>query len=145
MDAILPILLMAIFLLVIIISISIPIRIAKSRNLSKSHLDTVKMLTYLGLIFGITWIVALILACVYPEGTERTYSLYRPSSRRYSASQNEIGDLLKSKFPDDPVEATVGDPVKCENCSRMIGKLETPAVWKDHVVCMTCHKVLSAG
>lgn len=32
----------------------------------------------------------------------------------------------------------------CENCGRMIGKLEPACVWQEHVVCGTCHSVLSA-
>ena len=33
----------------------------------------------------------------------------------------------------------------CENCGRQIGKLETPMVWKERVVCGKCHKVLRGG
>src|SRR5438270_2514435 len=28
---------------------------------------------------------------------------------------------------------------KCENCGRVIGKLEQPYVWRKHVVCAQCH------
>ena len=30
----------------------------------------------------------------------------------------------------------------CANCGRQIGKLETPMVWKQHVVCQACRKLL---
>ncbi len=30
----------------------------------------------------------------------------------------------------------------CANCGRQIGKLETPMVWKQDVVCQACHKLL---
>lgn len=33
----------------------------------------------------------------------------------------------------------------CANCGRMIGKLETPYVWREKVVCEPCHKVLASG
>jgi hypothetical protein len=33
---------------------------------------------------------------------------------------------------------------KCANCGRVIGKLETPMVWRDNVVCAVCHAKLSA-
>lgn len=32
----------------------------------------------------------------------------------------------------------------CENCGGAIGKLETPRVWNDVVVCVSCHAKLSA-
>ncbi|MGC9260811.1 MAG: hypothetical protein ACP5I8_12170 [Phycisphaerae bacterium] len=32
----------------------------------------------------------------------------------------------------------------CENCGRLIGKLETPMVWQDHVVCAECNALLMA-
>lgn len=31
----------------------------------------------------------------------------------------------------------------CENCGRMIGRLETPHLYGEHVVCTTCHGHLS--
>ncbi len=33
----------------------------------------------------------------------------------------------------------------CENCGRQIGKLETPMVWKERVVCGDCYGRLSAS
>ena len=32
----------------------------------------------------------------------------------------------------------------CANCGRAIGKLETPRVWQNHVVCAECEKRLTA-
>jgi hypothetical protein len=32
----------------------------------------------------------------------------------------------------------------CANCETIIGNLETPFVWRDHVVCATCHRRLEA-
>jgi hypothetical protein len=33
---------------------------------------------------------------------------------------------------------------QCENCGGPIGKLETPMLFNDHVVCAKCHATLSA-
>jgi hypothetical protein len=33
---------------------------------------------------------------------------------------------------------------KCSNCDRAIGRLETPQVWKESVVCAECHARLEA-
>ena len=33
---------------------------------------------------------------------------------------------------------------RCENCSAPIGKLESPQIWNDHIVCTDCHRKLSA-
>ena len=32
---------------------------------------------------------------------------------------------------------------ECENCGRVIGKLETPFLWAERIVCSKCHKRLS--
>lgn len=34
---------------------------------------------------------------------------------------------------------------QCENCGRSIGKLETPRLWSERVVCTECHEILSGG
>ena len=34
---------------------------------------------------------------------------------------------------------------QCENCERRIGKLETPYIFKDKVVCGQCHKLLGGS
>jgi hypothetical protein len=31
----------------------------------------------------------------------------------------------------------------CENCGAVIGKLETPSVWQDHIVCPPCYAKLT--
>ncbi|MCL2645714.1 MAG: addiction module protein [Phycisphaerales bacterium] len=41
-------------------------------------------------------------------------------------------------------EAVVTTVLKvCENCGQTIGKLETPNVWKEHIVCAACYKKLA--
>ena len=32
----------------------------------------------------------------------------------------------------------------CENCGRQMGKLETPMIWQEHVVCLVCHTRLTS-
>lgn len=46
--------------------ISIPAFIAKRRGIpiSSSTMGTIRILSFFGLVFGVTWIVALVLACV---------------------------------------------------------------------------------
>jgi hypothetical protein len=33
---------------------------------------------------------------------------------------------------------------QCSNCGRVIGNLETPNIWQQHVVCAECHERLAA-
>ena len=33
-------------------------------------------------------------------------------------------------------------PEKCDNCGATIGRLETPMIWDEHVVCAACYKKL---
>jgi ABC-type antimicrobial peptide transport system permease subunit len=55
------------FILAVVILYSVPLGIAQGRNVSAANIQTIKLLSFLGLFFGVTWIVALILACVYPS------------------------------------------------------------------------------
>lgn len=48
--------------------IQIPIMIARGRGLSGVELTTIVVLSWCGLIFGITWLVALVLALVWQPG-----------------------------------------------------------------------------
>lgn len=34
-------------------------------------------------------------------------------------------------------------PEHCANCGALIGRLETPCVWKDEIVCVDCHERLA--
>ena len=43
----------------------VPIMIAKSRGISESELTTIAILSWLGLLIGITWIIALVLSLVW--------------------------------------------------------------------------------
>jgi ribosomal protein L37AE/L43A len=35
------------------------------------------------------------------------------------------------------------NPEACSNCGSQIGKLETPYIWEQHIVCEECHDKLS--
>lgn len=37
------------------------------------------------------------------------------------------------------------EPTICENCGRVIGALETPCVFEEHVVCAACYAILDAA
>lgn len=61
------IMLMLAFLLVVLVVflIRVPIIVAKSRNVSPEKIGTIALLSWLGLLFGVTWVVALILALIW--------------------------------------------------------------------------------
>lgn len=52
----------------LIFLIQIPIYIARGRCLSKTDITTITILSWCGLIFGITWFVALVLSLVWQSG-----------------------------------------------------------------------------
>jgi hypothetical protein len=55
----------------LIFLIQIPILIARGRGLSGSDLTTIMILSWCGLIFGVTWFVALILSLVWRPGANQ--------------------------------------------------------------------------
>ncbi|MCL2758023.1 MAG: SHOCT domain-containing protein [Alphaproteobacteria bacterium] len=48
-----------------IVIIRIPIIIAKNRGITDSNLTTIAVLSWFGLFFGITWVIALVLSLVW--------------------------------------------------------------------------------
>ena len=52
-------------LIVAILIIRIPIVIAKNRGITGGDLTTIGLLSWLGIFFGVTWVVALILAFIW--------------------------------------------------------------------------------
>jgi len=50
----------------LIFLIQIPIFIAKGRGISGSELTTIIVLSWCGVFFGVTWLVALVLSLVWP-------------------------------------------------------------------------------
>jgi len=60
------IILAVIFILFIAIKVfTLPISIAKNKNLESKDITTIRILTWCGLFSGITWLVALCLALSY--------------------------------------------------------------------------------
>ena len=48
-----------------ILFLQIPVMIAKNRGITGSELSTISILSWLSILLGITWFIALILALVY--------------------------------------------------------------------------------
>jgi hypothetical protein len=48
--------------------IQVPVFIARGRGISGAELTTITVLSWCGIFFGITWVVALILALVWQPG-----------------------------------------------------------------------------
>jgi len=131
----------------------LPIGVAKSRGISEDHLGTVRLLAILGLFIGVTWIVALILACVYPPKAppkaSRSKVNYDPVPAGYGTKSvdEELDQIMAEKGPHGVLEDANSNDTdapndKCENCGRAIGRLETPQIWQEHVVCNQCAKTL---
>lgn len=141
-----------VFLIAIVwLVISVPAFIAKSRNVSEEHLRIVRVLAILGLFFGVTWVIAIVLALIYPAvAKERPVAYVAPPTRGASAVQPLAYASSHSVSAIEPPAALADEarvPVAletCGNCGRAIGKLEQCMVWDDHLVCAACHKLLSA-
>jgi hypothetical protein len=133
--------------------ISIPAWIGRHRQISEANLRIVRLLAIVGILIFITWIIALILACVYPpnvrEATQGAKMNPPPLPPRDAAApiMPRPSISFSDAEPVIPPELLVRDNGQndaCANCGRVIGKLETPHVWRDNVVCAPCHKVLTA-
>jgi hypothetical protein len=130
------VLLVAICVVIFALIFWLPPYIAKGRKLSDANEKTVRLLTLLGLFFGITWIVALVLACVYPvDPLMSRYDVKNIPRSPRSGSFDPIPQSFKLETPEAAQE-------KCENCGKLIGRLETPSIWKNHVVCEACYEIL---
>jgi glucan phosphoethanolaminetransferase (alkaline phosphatase superfamily) len=113
-----------ILVLIVYVIVCIPAWIGKYRRISRKNLFIVRLLAILGLVsFGLCWFVALLLACIYPEEQEAL-----------STSLTRMNTIKNTSNPPQEV---------CQNCNRVIGKLEQPYVWREHIVCRECHTVLS--
>ena len=53
------------FSVIIIFVLRLPIIIAQNRGISESELTTIRILSWVGLLFGFTWVIALILSLVW--------------------------------------------------------------------------------
>ncbi len=141
--------------------LKIPIWIGESRGISSQNLQTVRLLSILSLLFGVTWVVALVLACVYPpDAVPAGYRGTRGNIRSVSSVSLDMPDTNTQEqevvvtegmeaLRDEPAPKTTPPaaqtpaPETCENCGRSIGRLETASIWKDHVVCPHCYKNLN--
>lgn len=65
MELFLPILVVCLVIYFLVLIIRIPIIIAENREIRGGNLVAISILSWLGIFFGLTWIVALILSLVY--------------------------------------------------------------------------------
>ena len=73
-------LLLNVFIIFSSVIIYIPIKIARVRGIKDSDLTTITILSWGGLLFGITWLIALALSLIYQpkKGTNGTNSSEKP-------------------------------------------------------------------
>ena len=62
---------LTVMLAILLLAMYFPINIAENRGVSQDALKSIKLLALLGLFFGITWIIALIWACLAPVAVVR--------------------------------------------------------------------------
>lgn len=75
----------------IVFLLLLPMDIAKNRGVSKEKRRYITVLSFLGLIFVVTWIVALILACVFPSEKEENEK--HTNGNDYLFKLNKLGEL----------------------------------------------------
>lgn len=66
-EIILAVLATILILFIVIKVFTLPISIAKNKNLESKDITTIRILTWCGLFAGITWFIALCLALAYNE------------------------------------------------------------------------------
>ena len=66
-EIILAILATILILFIVIKVFTLPISIAKNKNLASKDITTIRILTWCGIFAGITWFIALCLALAYNE------------------------------------------------------------------------------
>ena len=69
-EIILPVLVTILILFIVIKVFTLPISIAKNKNLESKDITTIRILTWCGLFAGITWFIALCMAISYKENTK---------------------------------------------------------------------------
>ncbi|MCX5682383.1 MAG: hypothetical protein NT049_01690 [Planctomycetota bacterium] len=113
----------------------IPGMIARNRCHAKA--SDVKVLGLIGIVVPFAWIAAPIWAYVGETEGE--------GERRRTVDRSVYDPLedVHAPFDDSMIGLPTQDKTEtCANCARVIGKLETPHVWKGAVICATCRKVL---
>jgi len=78
----------------LIFLVQIPVLIARGRGLSASDLTTITILSWFGLIFGVTWFVALVLALVWSSEMSQEHSKYNKST---GSAADQLEKLYKLK------------------------------------------------
>ena len=73
--------------------ISIPISIAKNRGIKDSELTTITILSWAGLLFGITWFIALALSLIYKP--KKWIEENIPVENKQIISTDNVEKLLK--------------------------------------------------
>ena len=88
---------MAIFIAFVIFLVRIPIIIAKTRGITDGDLSVITILSWLGLIIGITWIVALVCSLVWSAGSNNI-SATSTNSEKSTAFEalEKLGKLKES-------------------------------------------------
>lgn len=64
-DGLTSLLLLLLIIVVVFKIFTWPISIAKNKNLCSNEITTIRVLTWLGIFAGITWVIALCLAIAY--------------------------------------------------------------------------------
>jgi hypothetical protein len=99
-----------------------------------------------GLLLAIPVAAAATVACIL---TPRKSS--SPSATSYYP-RDKYGSIIRAKNlsymepisePDEGFQNANKETEGCKNCGRIIGKLETPYVWRDAMVCGPCYKILN--
>lgn len=83
-------------IVLLIFLIQIPVLIARGRSLSASDITTITILSWFGLIFGVTWFVALVLSLVWLSEISQEHGKYNKSTGG-AADQLEKLDKLKQR------------------------------------------------
>ena len=79
-------------------------------------------------VFAVFLVLAIIYACIKRSVKKGEWS---PPSRPAD---------FPPRTPAGPRQTTL---IHCANCGCGIGKLETPMVWRNNIVCAACHEKLT--
>jgi hypothetical protein len=73
--------------------------------------------------------------------TSCRYEAFFHKTRNFTRkSFNPIPDNFMPHLDDELADILNENPQeKCENFSRSMGRLETPSIWKNHIVCIDCY------
>lgn len=132
------VLLMIVVLAFYVFVIWIPVLIAKNRDHPK--LEGVTVMTVLSLFLPFLWPVAMVWAFVGSTSPEEQRKLRTKAMASYKLPEKRTPNVAAID-----AELEMATAETCDNCGDPIGKLETPQLWKDHVVCSECLRKLSAA